>query len=158
MADFQIQPVSADGKREWRTEGETRQICREEMSEIMEKLVDGAQAAMNTATILHGNPSLGIKGALPDIQDRLQHLEEARVADQVISAANHASNTKRLQTLEDNQGWMRTAMSNGFAWISKFAGQLDTIWKVAFAATGGVAVHACWETIMKWIRHLVGGR
>ena len=157
MEDFEVRPVSADGKREWRTEGETKQICRELMSEVMEKLVDGAQAAMNTATILHGNPSLGIKGALPDIQDRLQHLEEARLADQVISAANHESNTKRLQTLEDNQGWMRSAMSNGFAWISKFAGQMDTIWKLVGAVTGGVAIHAGWEWLTKSIRHF-GGR
>jgi hypothetical protein len=71
--------------RDWR-EGEIRDIARQVQTDALaqiqkdfEKLRDGAQASINTALLLHGDESLNIRGAIPEMRERMLALEEQLV-------------------------------------------------------------------------------
>lgn len=87
---------------DWR-EGEIRDLARQAAAEVLkdhllqlDKLADGAQASLNTAILLHGDPAWGIRGAVPEIKERLTALE-VRVDD--IPALR-----KEIEELKAKQG------------------------------------------------------
>jgi hypothetical protein len=73
---------SRNNTRGW-SEGDIKDLARQAAEDVLrghlttlDRLADGAQASINTALLLHGDSDLGIKGAIPEIRDRLALLED----------------------------------------------------------------------------------
>ena len=84
---------------------------------LLDKIADGAQASLYSATLLHGNPSIGLKGFIPEVQERLKALEDGAQADRETNKGRHDENCGRLEKLEAGQGRIRRA----FAWCLRLA-------------------------------------
>jgi vacuolar-type H+-ATPase subunit E/Vma4 len=129
-----------DPKREWLTEGEIEAIAHritnegmerfakvlENFGNILNKVAEGAQAQILSATLLHGDAALGLKGAIPDLQKSVDELkarmgvhEAAAHAEELATARNHAENSARLIRLEANQQRMKRWMGSMYRWILK---------------------------------------
>jgi hypothetical protein len=114
----------SEQRREWKTEQEIIGIVHQEMRDALkdqnlilnrfgvslDKIADAAQAQMASSIILHGDPRLGIKGAIPDLLERVGKLEESveglgdsDVKHEARIVAMHTQNTARFDTLEANQ-------------------------------------------------------
>lgn len=123
---------------------------------VLDTLRDGAQAALLTATILHGNPEFGIKGALPDIQERLSGLESKVSLIQNTGDTRHEANTERLDVLEQNQHRLRRTTSSIWKFLVKDKdGVSYTRAMLTSAVTGGggyLVAHFGWiKRLFGWI-------
>jgi hypothetical protein len=117
-------------EREWLTEREIKSVVHGEMRDefgrlenSLEKIRDGAQASIYSATILHGNPEIGLKGAIPDIQERLEAVEEREKARDSMYLGWHDSNTGRLDKLEIGQHRIRKFVGACFRFATTKQGE-----------------------------------
>lgn len=120
------------GDREWLTRGEVKDVIHGEMrdalaqqnemlekqNKILDKIADGAQAQMLSATILHGSPEIGLKGVLPDLRERVEAVETqidtlTRMGDERDTAM-----TVRLERLEANQNRIWRGLRKICEWIA----------------------------------------
>jgi hypothetical protein len=70
-------------------------------------IADGAQASILSATILHGDAALGLKGAIPDLQQRMGTMETRQVGREALDDSRYAQNAERLEKLERGQHRIR---------------------------------------------------
>lgn len=150
--DGEVSPAN----REWLTEREIKSVINDEVKQTLEKLVDGAQASINTATILHGSPELGMKGVLPDIQERLAHLEEGQQHDRDLNEQRHTENTKRLGVLEENQHRIKRCI----VWATGRVSVIRSEWKMVAAFLSAAGITASAPAALAWAKrvalHLLG--
>ena len=154
--------------REWKTEGEIRAMLyeehnksrallyeeqnkwREEMrahldkqDKLGDKLIDGAQASLYTATVLMGDPSLGIQGALPELREQMASLETRVIrlderADRTedIVERHHKDNTDEIKEMKRNQHRMLKFVTDVSA--SFFIEEGKVNWKKVGGAVVGI--------------------
>ena len=102
--------------RQWLTEGEIKSVVHGEMRDalkeqnvLLDKIADGAQAAILSATILHGDPAVGLKGAIPDLQDRMSTVERELREAKRITEEHHSANINRFEAVETSQDEIKAA-------------------------------------------------
>lgn len=164
--------MAIGGHREGLSEGEVREvrgIAYDVLSEIqrkfddkMERLVDGAQASINTALLLHGDAALQIKGAIPELRDGLAALEHDVRALQSTTDTQHRENSDRLEALEAGQkqleaGQYRTrrALVAVFRWVTKkdddgrtTTSRLAVLWAVVLGGVHQTVMHV--PVLKRW--------
>lgn len=129
---------------------------RPELNRINDKLDnigdvsrDGAQAAILSANLLHGNPAMGLKGALPDIQERLSHVED--------TVEEHSD--KLAMLLRDHRKFRRWGMTALRILLTKTEGDdsKPSAWKIGvFAGSVGALSHWAWTgCLIAWHRFAV---
>jgi hypothetical protein len=148
--------------RQWRTEMEIRQIVNEEsrgwrdevrdhnrevkerldaaasaQTIVNDKVLEGVQASFNTAALLIGNEY--IRGALPEIRDRLETLERRGISTEAIVEAHHVENTARFDMLERGQNKLRKSLVSVYAWLTDKDSGGNTGWG-RIAIVGAVLV------------------
>lgn len=120
------------GEREWLTIGEVKHVVHDELhrqiglqNDILEsvkvtldKIADGAQAQMQSALILHGDPGSGLKGVLPDIQERLDALEVDMRDVRTDTDRRHAQTSGRLDNIELNQNRIWRSVKKLCEWVT----------------------------------------
>ena len=104
-------------ERQWLTAGEIKGLIAQEntswRSEVREHndkteqaldaIRDGLQFAKNTNFLLVGNPEYGVKGFIPESLGRLGALETLVATTVESESSHHATNTARLDAIEDLQ-------------------------------------------------------
>lgn len=163
--------------REWLSEGEIRSIAHDEIRDavmlqtdilndfkkLLDKIADGAQAQIFSATILHGNREMGVKGAIPEMQERLAQLEEELLQVKASQKENSNANehrfeqtTARLDSIEDNQNRTRRAVKAACRWaITNPDGTADWKRMAGIAGACGLAFRIAGSHMPTWleIRH-----
>ena len=147
--------------REWLTRDEIQNEARKlveaalfqqnaiftEFKVLLAKIADGAQAQILSSTILHGNPTLGLKGAIPDLQERVMHLEASQ-------AKNHAENQQvypRLERIEANQGRMKRRITELVHWCVRSENGKPNAAKILAVGTAlGTALHYAVAHLPNW--------
>ena len=144
-------------QREWKTDGEIRTIFREESEKLFDRLVDGAQASINTSLLLHGDPSIGIKGFVPEMQERIAALEAKQNTLETTTSFHHTENVIRLERLEAGQGRMSRCMQMIFSKLTPVASNWKAITGVAtaFGASSFLPQHWVKRGAL-WIWHYIG--
>lgn len=141
----EVKGVISDESKGWRAEVRDFQNKQEVLAD---KLLDGAQAAIYSATILHGDPSLGIEGAIPNIQSRLKALEaRADAQDDKIedhhkeNRADAASMRLEVEDVKKSQHKMIRFLSlitRAFFLDDKGNPEWKRIWAMILAAGGAL--------------------
>lgn len=130
---------------------EVRDLIHEETDDKIDKLLDGAQASIYTATLLNGDPALGIRGFIPDVQERLKALEAGAATDRITIESRHTETSGRLDKLEEGQHKIRKSLSAFCSMLFMTEdGKLD--WKkisAVFVAASGI-LHFVWQLVPSW--------
>lgn len=114
----------------------------EKQNKILDKIADGAQAQMLSATILHGSPAIGLKGVLPDLQERVGVIETDVVELRRVGEERFGLMTSQLERLEANQNRIWRGIRRLCEWISTSSdGQVDYKRMIAMATFIGALVH-----------------
>lgn len=149
-------------EREWLTQGEVKAVIHEvmnsELRDTLDKLRDGAQASINTALLLHGDPSIGVKGALPDMQEQIGAVKTEVHHLRETTSRQHSDNIKRLDALEESdrrRKWLRRTAKSIFEFASKKNSRLTVMWgSIALAAhwiIANVFGLNIWKRVLQWL-------
>lgn len=95
---------------------------------VLDKIADGAQAQILSANILHGNASLGLKGFIPDMTERMSAVEAELHSQATAIDERHAETSGRLDKIEANQGKLKRCMDAVYKWTSGPDGKTHRHW------------------------------
>ena len=117
------------------------------LDKIADKVTDGAQASILSAAILHGDPAVGLKGAIPDLRERVMGLEIL----QAVHLEEHRQIYPRLERIEANQGKMKRWLAEILRWSLKSDNGKFTTGKILAMGTAlGTALHYAVQHLPSW--------
>jgi hypothetical protein len=122
----------------------TQNKILEKQGITLDKIADSAQAQLLSNVILHGSPQMGLKGAIPDLQDRMAQLETRAERTEKIGDERHTANSGRLDALERGQHRIRRGIVNLYTWLISKSDDGKTGWTKLIAFGGGMGLVISW--------------
>lgn len=124
----------------------------ERFETILNKVAEGSQAQLFSATILHGNDSIGLKGAIPDMQQRLGILEKNDQDDRETANERYATSIARLDQLEDGRHKFKRWTTAFFRWMIHAEDKATPDWKriIGFATAIGTGASFVYTHLPTW--------